>query len=175
MRKLLSIATAVLVLVPMVPAPARAWTTQDELAGRAPDCFGDAVRSLAPGSLVTLHRSGQQPVRGLFESVSLDSTRIALHVLDGPAAGSFECPLRDLTALEYQESGHLSPGWIVGGALLGTLTGLAVYGIISQTRRNHGGFVNLGDLGWIPTGAGAGLLLGITLPMPGHTRRIECE
>jgi hypothetical protein len=178
MRKILSVLMAALVLLPTLPRPAQSQPMAAELAGSAPGCFDDAVRGLEPGRRVTVHRAGQEPVTGLFDSLNPDSTRIVMRVPAEEHAQVFECPLREIRALEYHEKGHLNAGWILAGLVMGVAVGAAAAALVSDSHHDEG-FLDFGtmglEIGCVAGGAGVGLMLGTGIPLSGHNRRVECE
>jgi hypothetical protein len=178
MQKVLSVLMAALVLVPLVPPPARAQGMQDELAGRAPACFADAVRNLEKGKPVTLYRAGREPLVGQFDSVSPDFARIALTPVGETDAGSLEYPLGDVIALEYKDRGHLDATSMVGGLLIGAILGATV-GVIAGSGQRSQGMLDFGEAGIVmgctAGGAVVGLMIGAALSASGQVRRIECK
>jgi hypothetical protein len=178
MRKVLSILMAALVLVPLTPPPARAQGMQDELAGRAPGCFGDAVRNLQKGKQVTLYRPGREPVVGRFDSVSPDLARIAVSSVGEKGSGSLEYPLGDVIALEYRDRGHLSAASMVGGLFIGAILGAVIGGIAGNGHHSQG-MMDFGEegivMGCTAGGAVVGLMIGAAVPSAGQVHRFECR
>ncbi|MBI5836394.1 MAG: hypothetical protein HZB25_04030 [Candidatus Eisenbacteria bacterium] len=173
---------ALLVILLLAGAPARADRMQEELAGQAPQCFWVLADKLRTGTPVVLHRAGGDSVTGSFDSFDTGTSVIRLQPLTAVPGALREFPLGDVTRIEYREGGRLNAGTMVlglfGGMVVGCLAG-AMVGSAMSDEQPEGLFTfsprEVATAAGGGIGAVVGLLLGTALPLNHRTCYVECR